>query len=426
MFFQIPRCYDSHLHLLSTGEVASSLNLSEFKSENDAQLLKPLPHHFSGDWLLGFGWDQNLWLRQEFPRKETLDQLFPNHPVAFSRADGHALWVNSLAMKLAGISGNGILIDQEMEPIQRIIPSFSLEQKRKFLFEAVRILNHSGFTHVRDMSGTLEQWTILSDLDRQGLLSLYVEQNFCLDSLQNLNSILELAIWARNNQTKHIRAGAIKYFYDGALGSEGALLSQNYSGRAHSGLRLSSQEEMVELFERCWKRGVSVAVHSIGDQAVHEVTLAAWKVWEKGTHGQIQIEHGELIRPETIALLQKMNSVVHMQPCHWLSDHRWLQDKVGSLVQYAFPWRMLAENKIPLFWGSDTPIERPSVADNLKALRESSLQGIAQYPFDVLLPHSYPDSCWGGECLTQYEGDQVTSVIFDGKTLFSKNSEMEI
>ncbi len=415
MFFQIPRCYDSHLHLLATGQIVDSLDLSLLKTENDVQFLKPLSQHFCGDWLLGFGWDQNRWALGDFPMSETLDRYFPNIPVAFSRADGHALWVNSLAMKLAGVVGPGVFLDQQMEPFQKIIPPFSLSQKKSFLQTGMQLMNRNGFTHIRDMSGEVEQWNILQEFENEGSLSLYVEQNIHVDSMQNLNLVFDFAKYAKKNQTKHIRVAAIKFFYDGALGSEGALLSQNYVGKNHSGLRLSSEKEMCYFIETCWQENFPVAVHTIGDQASYEVATAAWKVWQKGIRGQLNIEHGELIRPETIQLLKQMNSVVHMQPCHWLSDKVWLQQKLGDLYKCAFPWAALDRAGISIQWGSDSPIEPASIFNNLKALSESASAGISAFNSNPLNFYQHPNTNWGSNCRTYFEDQLIKRVIFDNK-----------
>ena len=94
-YLTIPRCYDSHVHWLATGEVLSLIDLTSIRSieELKSRSFKIIPNR--ADWILGFGWDQNLWRDKENPSLEILDQLFPFNPVAFSRVDGHCLWVNT-------------------------------------------------------------------------------------------------------------------------------------------------------------------------------------------------------------------------------------------------------------------------------------------------------------------------------------------
>ncbi len=99
--FRIPNCYDSHVHWLGTGEYESRLNLKKLKTESEALNLRVEPQHYRGDWLTGFGWDQNLWSENKFPVRQTLDRLSPNKPVASTRADGHAFWLNTEALSVS-------------------------------------------------------------------------------------------------------------------------------------------------------------------------------------------------------------------------------------------------------------------------------------------------------------------------------------
>ena len=102
MLWKIPRCYDSHLHLMGSGMLQRGLRLFDLQKPEDVRHLQIEKHHFRGQWLVGFGWDQSKWPGQKWPTKEILDQAFPDFPVAFSRADGHATWLNSKALEIAG------------------------------------------------------------------------------------------------------------------------------------------------------------------------------------------------------------------------------------------------------------------------------------------------------------------------------------
>ena len=98
---RINACFDSHVHWAATGEFAGRLRLESLRSPSDVMALKPEPSHYHGEWLLGFGWDDNSW--SEKPTREVLDKWFPSVPVALSRRDGHALWVNTEALRRSGL-----------------------------------------------------------------------------------------------------------------------------------------------------------------------------------------------------------------------------------------------------------------------------------------------------------------------------------
>lgn len=456
---KVHRCYDSHLHWLATGQVQEEINLAGLR---DFSQIKNWVHHLSqrGEWLVGFGWDQHQWSKHQKPTCEVLDQYFSDRPVCWSRADGHAFWFNSEALRrvqselekfpaqemiLKDEYGkpSGVVLDGAMAIFESVMPSYSSEQKLRFLKVGQKILNTEGFTHIRDMSGDEEQWNLMCQLQDQRQLSLYVEQNFYCESMYHLEKTIQLAERARDEKRSHLRATGIKFYMDGALGSSGAFLSVDYpdmdlvksetSGGAstnssasgtkgHRGLTLYSEEELVQGIFAAWRAGFEAAVHAIGDAAAERVVSAALKAQalceQKGfSSGILNVEHGEVMRRETIAQLRLLKARVHMQPCHWLTDRQWLQKKLGALYADAFPWRELEKNNIAIQFGSDTPIEKCSFENNLRALRESPEFGIAAFQGSVVETHAHPDSSWGAKCWTEFDSLKPKSVYFDGERL---------
>lgn len=440
MIWQIPRCYDSHLHLLGTGMIEAGLKLFDLSSAEDVKNIKPQASHFRGEWLVGFGWDQNRWSVAEFPTKEILDRVFPDFPVAFTRADGHTVWMNSKALDKIGYLGKtaneksdidgglilrdskghptGVFIDLAKIYVDGFIPFPNEEQNQHFLDMALKYLQSRGFTHIRDMSGDEKLWQMLQERDQRGDLKLYIEENFTCENIKDFERALKEAVAARKNQSRHLRAYGIKFYFDGALGSQGAFLSKPYVGTDQRGLTLWPLNEVREVIARTWEKGLDVSVHTIGDEAAHQVMTVAADLWREGkVRGRLNIEHGELIRPETLALIKETQALVHMQPCHWLSDRRWLKEKLGSLYQYAFPWAELQKQGIPMQWGSDTPIEEASVYNNWLALTESPASGIALLHGNLLAAHSHRDLQWGANCQTTFKDGKVSELIFDGECL---------
>jgi hypothetical protein len=440
MNFKIPRCYDSHIHLLGTGMMQKGLRLFDLSRPEDIANLKIERHHFRGDWLVGFGWDQTKWVPSEYPTKEILDQVFPDFPVAFSRADGHAVWLNSKALEKVGYLNKtesekptpqggvitrdnhglptGIFIELAKMEVEFTIPPFSDEQNRMFLQEAISYFNGRGFSHVRDMTGFLEHWKILREMDEKGELTLYIEENFVCENLQDFERALLQAQEARDTETPHLKASGIKFFFDGALGSQGAYLSQFYPGTQNRGLLLWDLKDVAIVIERTWKAGFEVCVHTIGDEAAHLILETALKVVKStGVQGTLNIEHSEILRPETIEIMKKLRVVCHLQPCHWLTDRRWLQEKLGSLYSYAFPWAALQRARVPMQWGSDSPIEEASVFNNLQALQESPQAGISALQGNLLEFHSHRNPTWGSKCESIFENGRLKDFIFDGRKL---------
>lgn len=437
MNYTIPRCYDSHTHLLGTGILQSGLRLFDLRDPKDLSKIEMKKEYFRGEWLVGFGWDQYNFKNQQYPTRQDLDQIFPDFPVALSRADGHATWLNSEALEIIGYldktedqkkspEGGVLIRDHQGLPTgifvelakiyaESFIPAYSLEQTKHFLKEAIKHFNERGFTHLRDMSGFYGQWEILRELDLEKKLTLYIDENFTCENIDDFKRALEEAIRAKANQTVHLKARGIKFYFDGALGSEGAYLSKNYLGKESQGLTLWPLDQVEEVIRKTWQQNLEVSVHAIGDEAAHQIITVAHKIFEnEGLSGVLNIEHAEIMRPETMNLLKDLKSVCHIQPCHWLSDKKWLKEKLGDLYQHAFPWKALSERGIAIQWGSDSPIEESSVPNNLRALRESPADGIGPYPGDLLAPHSHREKSWGENCFTEFLEGKVKKVVFDG------------
>lgn len=367
--FTVQNCYDSHVHWLATGQSEYRVALKGLQLDQ-IRAIVPQKKYFRGDWLFGSGWDENIWPDKKMPTRHDLD-IFA-FPVIFWRADQHALWVNTPGLKKCGLFGkinfnkpggkvllgadelpSGIFVDLACDLVTKHVPAFSAELIPEALMSAGKYFNRRGFTHIRDMTCDPIQWNSVVAIDKQ--LTIAVEQNFNADDPQNYQSAVELALRARKENLLNVRPQGLKIYYDGALGSEGALLSQNYHGSCNHGLRIIPNDLLAEILNFTWEKDLPVAVHVIGDEAAHQVVKIANEVWQKTDRGYLHLEHAEMIRPETIAMMKGRRIICHMQPCHWLTDKSFLKNKLGPLIKYVFPWRQLEENKIDFDFGSDSP-----------------------------------------------------------------------
>jgi predicted amidohydrolase YtcJ len=423
------------VHFLGTGQVASGLSLKEKTRPEDFLSIELRPEYFRDDWLVGFGWNDNLWQGKKVLSRMLLDQVSPNHPVCFIRKDGHAVWVNSLALELAGIKPGtpnpaggrigkdeknqltGLLVDGAKHLIDSILPSYNRAQIKNCLRRSRDIFNQAGFTHLRDMSSDLQQFQILREMEQDGELRAYLELNFFCADMKQFETQLSDLQEARRTLSKNLRVQGIKLFFDGALGSQGALLSHCYCGSISKGLQLWTLGEIEEIFCRTWALGFAVSVHTIGDEAVDQITNKVLELQTKGFRGPWNLEHVEIVRSETLELIKSAGPTCHMQPSHWISDHHWLEKSIGPLARLAFPWRGLEDRGVPLFFGSDSPIEKPSLELSLQALRASALAGVPALLGEWQKHHSYPDPTWGNECWTTIDEKNNIQTHFDGKLL---------
>lgn len=418
MHFKIPRLYDSHTHFLATGEFSSGLNLGSLKEPQDIAFIDTTnSQFFRGDWLVGFGWNDSGW--SQSPHKSVLDKFFPHHPVYLARADGHRSWVNSQALKQLGLqSETGILIEKNHLRAWESIPAFSKQQQKAHVLAACRVYNNAGFTHVRDMSCSDSLWNILTETSDSGELTLAVEENYTTHDLNDFDKTLNACIYAKKNESALIRMKGIKLFYDGSLGSETAYLSQPYHGTAGGsrGMILWSLQDVEEVIKRTWAAGLEFSVHVIGDESAHHIVKLARDISAKGALGRLNLEHAQVLRPETVQMMKPLHVRCHLQPCHWLSDRVWLKEKLHDLYKFAFPWEALRAAQIPMSFGCDSPIEPPSFFRNYQALQESPAAGIKQLKGDVSLYHSHPDESFAPSYSVIEQG-KVMEINFCGKKL---------
>lgn len=431
----IPRCYDSHVHWQSSGEIQSWISLSSpsslsslsFAEELRKRLKETQPQR--GSWLLGFGWDQHQWPDSLPIHRKTLDEWQIPFPVLLYRADGHAIWCNTLALEqlspdelqtLKNSPGGrveydargemtGVFVDSAKELLGSKIPPLAPAERETYLLEGMELFLKQGFTHIRDVGGCWEDWEQAQTIDGAGKLKIFVEMYFNLDSVQTLATRIEELKRARLQPSAHLRAQGIKFFFDGALGSEGAFLSEPYPSGSR-GLQLYPLEEIEYVMAECWRTGLPLAIHTLGDEAVHQVVTLAQKLKQKGSSGELHLEHCEVVRSETIAKMKGLNIHCHLQPSHFLTDRLWLKEKLGSLFDCIFPWQRLGEAGIPIFFGSDSPIEKPSLLKTKEGLEACAKEGIALPLLSPWNYHSHPDQTWGPHCQTLWDGETLVEV----------------
>ncbi len=423
MLLKIPRLYDSHTHFLATGEFVTGLNLHGLHSA--AEILSwdlEKENYHRGDWIVGFGWQDSGW--ESPPHKKILDQLFPHKPVYLAKADGHVAWVNSEALKRLGLSSeSGLLLESDHLRSWDQLPKFSEPQQRNHILNACKVYNQAGFTHVRDMTGSESLWNSLIALENESLLTVAIEENFTFYNLTDFEVALELAKYTRQHETALVRSKGVKFFFDGSLGSETAYLSQPYNRipNGNCGQGLWKSNDVEEIFKKAWTAGLEISVHTIGDQAAHEIVQTARKVSALGFVGRLNLEHVQVLRPETIQMMKALHVRCHMQPCHWLSDRDWLQKKLGDLYRYAFPWEALRAAQVPISFGCDSPVEKSSFFANKIALEQSPAARIKKFTGAIEEFHSHPDKSFVPDAWTVVSENSVEEVFFQGRQiLFSR------
>ncbi len=365
--FVMPGFIESHAHLVSLGR---SLSILDLKNKSLQQILdlisKETKKAAPNSWIIGRGWDQNLWADKKFPNSSMLDSVSRNHKVCLIRTDGHAYWVNSQALKAAFITQqtkapfggqiiNGILLDNAMNLVSPLITTQNT--KKKYLELALKKASSVGITSFHDASTDKETLDLLTQMAQQKLLNTRVYAMLDGSDEKLVNNYLAKGP-QNNNNLLVIRS--IKYFADGALGSRGALLLQDYADdKGNKGLLLITKSDLVNKTKLAIKHNFQIATHAIGDAANKLVLDAYEEAQNKVFNKRLRIEHAQIIDPSDHERFSKLNVIASMQPIHYLSDISWVPSRIGEkdLEKKAYPWASLLQHNTKLAFGSDAPVE---------------------------------------------------------------------
>jgi predicted amidohydrolase YtcJ len=375
----IPGMVDAHAHLLGLGTSLRNVQLAGSKTYDEviARVVARAKNARPGEWILGRGWDQNLWPDKSFPTHEALSRAVPDHPVVLTRIDGHARLANAAAMKAAGVSAatrdpeggrverfkdgspTGVFIDNANSLVDRAVPSPTAAQTTDAIIAAVAEANKWGLVGIHDAGEGRHTIDIFESLARQGRYNL---RNYVLVSGDTANVNHYLAIGPRSAlYDGRIWVRAIKLYADGALGSRGAALLEPYADDPKNrGLLVTPPAELQRIATAALRRGFQVGVHAIGDRGnriVLDAYEGALKAVPTADH-RFRIEHAQVISLQDIPRFAKLGVIPSMQASHQTSDMRWAEARVGpERIKGAYAWRSLLNTGVIIPDGSDFPVE---------------------------------------------------------------------
>ncbi|WP_272423377.1 amidohydrolase [Polyangium jinanense] len=377
----IPGLVDGHCHLHGLGVALESLDVRGKKSPEDvAQLVAAeAKGRAPGEWITGRGWDQNLFTPATFPTHAPLDVAAPDHPVALERIDGHALWANAAALRLAGVDAKtadpaggrilrdatgaptGVFIDNAMDLVTAKIPGEPPEViERRILRASERALS-LGLTGVHEMGINDATVAVYRKLAAEGRLPIRVYAYLAGGS--NLPALSQRKPDVDPQGTAMFVLRGVKLFADGALGSRGAALLAPYADEPKStGLSIADRKKLTDAARLIADAGFQLAVHAIGDRANRDVLDAFAALGEGRARAlRFRVEHAQVLAPEDIPRFAALGVLASMQPTHATSDMPWAPARLGpERLRGAYAWRSLLDAGARLVFGSDFPVEEPS------------------------------------------------------------------
>nr|WP_241201118.1 amidohydrolase [Lysobacter enzymogenes] len=376
----VPGLIDAHAHVFELGINQLQADLTGARSKAEAvqrlrDYARTLP---AGQWLIGHGWDQNDWADARFPEAADLDAAFPDRPVWLQRVDGHAGWANSAAMRAAGrdLGGDwqpdggrilrdgdgratGVFIDDAMFLVERARPPLQAAAVEQALSLGMQAAARHGLTGVHDAGVDLNTLRAYQRLADRKQLPLRITA-FAAGDGDALEALCRDGLY--QHPSGRLKMRTVKLYADGALGSRGAALLQDYSDdHGNRGLLRMSPEAMAKAIAKARRCGVQVATHAIGDRGNREVLdLYAKALGDDAakTDHRWRIEHAQILAPQDLPRLAALHVIASMQPTHATSDMPWAEQRLGPRrIDGAYAWRQLRDSGARLALGSDFPVE---------------------------------------------------------------------
>ena len=376
----VPGLQDAHGHVLGLGASLRELDLRDTPTLEAivGKVRARASEMREGEWIVGRGWDQNRWPVADWPAAGPLDAAAPQNPVFLTRIDGHAALVNRRALATAAIardtpdpaggrlirdasgSPTGVLVDAAQTLVARHIPQPSREQLTQQLLLADQEMRRVGLTMVHDAGVTPEAIDVYREVIGSDRFTtrIYV-------MLTGLNTADWFIRGPLIDPRHRLEVRAVKLVADGALGSRGAALIEDYADEpGNRGLLVTAPDQLYAVTRAASDAGFQTAIHAIGDRANREV-LGVFERVEREVPGardlRLRDEHAQIVDATDIPRFARLGVIASIQPTHCTSDMPWAPHRLGNerVAEGAYAWRTLVASGARLAHGSDFPVERP-------------------------------------------------------------------
>ena len=366
-----PGFMDGHCHFVGYGE--QLVRWCDLKGcQSFDEVIERLQEHDSlhpAEWLLGRGWDQNLWPVPEFPDNDKLAEVFPRRKVLLTRVDGHAVLASKEVLDLAGIDKDykldggkvilkdgkctGVLLDNTADVAKALIPPMTREERIHALLQAQENCWAVGLRSVTDAGLDIETIELIDSLQEAGLLKIHVNAMINPDD-ETMDHFMEKGIIDKEKLT--IRS--VKIYADGALGSRGAKLIEPYSDAPEtSGLILESDEFYHHVCQKAYDAGYQVCCHAIGDAGTRHI-LDIYTQYLKGENDlRWRVEHSQVVAEKDFQKFHDYSIIPSVQTTHCTSDMDWAGERLGDRIKNAYAYQRLLQQNGWLINGTDFPIE---------------------------------------------------------------------
>ena len=373
----IPGLIDSHTHVIELGAKLQNVDLTDIATQEEAIALVVERANTTpkGTWILGSGWDEGAWA-SNYPDKVMLSEAVPDHPVALDGLHGFAAWVNRAALDAGGITAasavpvggemrlgddgepSGLFLNNATTMVDAIVPPPSAEQLADRVLRSLNQMAMDGYVAVHEAGVDAASMAALEKLEADGDLPL---RFYAMLSLRDEDLIREwMTKGPDTDNDSMLVTRSVKAYYDGALGSRGARLLEDYADMpGHRGLSGGDYGFNRELNAEVMKAGFQIGIHAIGDAGNREALdiLEAVMVEDPATKAnRHRVEHAQVIHADDMPRFARLDVIASMEPPHAMEDKTWAEDRLGAeRIKGAYAWRTLRRAGARLTFNADNP-----------------------------------------------------------------------
>lgn len=373
--FVTPGFIDPHVHFVKAATMLSQPSLRDAADPKAfvariAAAAKALP---KGAWLEGGNWDQDRW-GGEMPHRKWIDAVTPDTPVAVIRYDLHMLFLNSLALKLAGIDRNtvsppggviekdasgeptGIIKDAAKDLVLRAIGEQTPEQVDAVTRQGIALALSKGVTQVHPTELETISFDSTRRLHARGETGLRFRHYLPLKDWE-----AQAALIAREGRGDDwVQWGGCKVVFDGSLGSRTARFYEPYLDEPGTrGIVVTDPKDLLNWITGADKAGIQVTAHAIGDEANDIVldTFAAVAKVNGPRDRRFRVEHVQHMKTAAISRFKAQDVIASVQPYHAIDDGRWAVRRIGEeRLKTSFAFGSLVRSGAHVCMGSDWPV----------------------------------------------------------------------
>ncbi|MFK8030058.1 MAG: amidohydrolase [Gammaproteobacteria bacterium] len=373
----VPGLVDSHTHFIELGAKLSQVDLTDIATEEEAVALVAAKAKTvkKGEWIFGAGWDEGAWANR-YPDKKRLSEAVPDNPVALYSLHGFAMWTNQAALDTGGITAssvvpvggdmrmgpdgqpNGLFLNNATTIVKNIVPTPSVATLKEHALAGLNQMAKDGYVTVHEAGVKAESMQALEQLAQENRLPIRVYAMLSLRDEDLINKWIK-----RGPDTKAdsmLVTRSVKAYYDGALGSRGARLLEDYADQpGHKGISGDGYGFNKALNQRAMQAGFQIGIHAIGDAGNREsldILETVFKFSPSTQANRHRIEHAQIIHPGDIPRLAKLGIIASMEPPHAMEDKAWAEERLGKdRMNGAYAWRSLRLANTSLTFNADNP-----------------------------------------------------------------------